>query len=160
MTKTDWLDRLKPWLHGTETGDRSMENAFVTQRIAYMQEAIQNLAKALPEIGGEELSAGEELGSLLCAQCANRELCWGRSRAKTEKMLSASMEMSRKGEKISEDTRPSLAEHGCLRAEAIGEMARDAHLNRKRRSAAISKASTLRFNAFPPFGEISGRLFQ
>ena len=100
ITPGEWLDRLKPYLHGTETGDRSMENAFVTQRIACMQEAIQNLARALPEINEEELSTGEDLGSLLCAQCANRELCWGRSRAKTEKMLSATMEMSRKGETI------------------------------------------------------------
>jgi len=158
MTKTDWLDRLKPWLHGTETGDRSMENAFVTQRIAYMQEAIQNLAKALPEIGGEELSAGEELGSLLCAQCANRELCWGRSRAKTEKMLSASMDMSRRGEEITEETLPALAQHGCLRWESIGEAARDAHLNRKRRSAAMQKARYERELTLTHLAALSGTL--
>lgn len=158
LTPSDWLDRLKPYLHGTETGDRSMENAFVTQRIAYMQEAIQNLAKALPEIGGEELSTGEDLGSLLCAQCANRELCWGRSRSKTEKMLSASMEMSRKGEEITEDTLPALAEHGCLRSEVIGEMARDAHLYRKRRSAAMQKARYERELTLTHLAALSGTL--
>ena len=158
VTPNDWLDRRKPYLHGTETGDRSMENAFVTQRIAYMQEAIQNLAKALPEIGGEELSTGEDLGSLLCAQCANRELCWGRSRAKTEKMLSASMEMSRKGEEITEDTLPALAEHGCLRSEVIGEMARDAHLHRKRRSAAMQKARYERELTLTHLAALSGTL--
>ncbi|MBR6571295.1 MAG: SpoIIE family protein phosphatase [Clostridia bacterium] len=152
------LEKWKPYLQGIKTGDRSMENAFVTERIAHMREAIQNLARALPQCEEEALSTGEELGSLLCAQCTNQEQCWGHSRTRTEKMLSASMEMSRKGEKISEDTLPSLAEHGCLRAEAIGEMARDAHLNRKRRSAAISKARYERELTLTHLAALSGTL--
>ena len=158
LTPVDWLEKLKPYLHGTDTGDRSMENAFVTQRIAYMQEAIQNLARALPEIGGEEMEASEDLGALLCAQCSNRELCWGRSRARTEKMLAATMEMSRKGEEINENTLPALAENGCLRSEVIGELARDAHLQRKRRSAALQKARYERELTLTHLAALSGTL--
>ncbi len=158
LTPAEWLERLKPYLHGTDTGDRSMENAFVTQRIAYMQEAIQNLAKALPEIGGEELSMSEDLGALLCAQCVNRELCWGRSRTRTEKMLAATMEMSRKGEEINENTLPALAENGCLRLEVIGEKARDAHLQRKRRSAVLQKARYERELTLTHLAALSGTL--
>lgn len=158
LTPTSFLDRLKPYLHGTDTGDRSMENAFVTQRIASMQEAIQNLARALPDVGDEELSTGEDLGSMLCAQCANRELCWGRSRARTEKMLSATMEMSRRGEEITEETLPALAEHGCLRSEVIGEMARDTLLQRKRRGAALQKAKYERELTLTHLAALSGTL--
>jgi len=135
-----------------------MENAFVTQRIAHMREAIQNLARALPQCEDDTLSTGEELGSLLCAQCANQEQCWGRSRSRTEKMLSASMEMSRRGEEISEDTLPSLAEHGCLRADVIAQLAHDAHLKRKRRSAAISKARYERELTLTHLAALSGTL--
>lgn len=157
-TPANWIDRLKPYLHGTDTGDRSMENAFVTQRIASMQEAIRNLAHALPELGVEEATTGEDLGSLLCAQCANRELCWGRSRSSTEKMLEASMEMSKRGEEINEDTLPALAQHGCLRSEVIGELARDAHLYRKRRSAAMQKARYERELTLTHLAALSGTL--
>jgi len=158
LTPRSFLDKLKPYLHGAENGERSMENAFVTQRIAQMREAIQNLAHALPQFDGEELSAGEELGTLLCAQCANREFCWGRSRSRTEKMLSATMEMSRKGEEISEDTLPALAEHGCLKAEQISGMAHDAHLHRKRREAALSKAKYERELTLTHLAALSGTL--
>lgn len=158
LTPSDWLEKLKPYLHGTDTGDRSMENAFVTQRIAHMREAIQNLAHALPNCEEESLSTGEDLGSLLCAQCANRELCWGRSRSRTEKMLTTTMEMSRKGEEINENTLPALAEHGCLRAEVIPELARDAHLHRKRRSAALQKARYERELTLTHLAALSGTL--
>lgn len=158
ITPAGWLDKLKPYLHGTDTGDRSMENAFVTQRIAHMREAIQNLAHALPSCEEEALSTGEDLGSLLCAQCANRELCWGRSRSRTEKMLTASMEMSRKGEPITEETLPALAEHGCLRADVITDLARDAHINRLRRSAAHKKARYERELTLTHLAALSGTL--
>lgn len=158
LTPADWLEAMKPWLHGADTGDRSMENAFVTQRIASMQEAIQNLARALPEIDGDELSQSEDLGAVLCAQCTNRELCWGRSRARTEKMLAATMEMSRKGETINENTLPALAENGCLRSDVIGEMARDAHLQRKRRSAVLQKARYERELTLTHLAALSGTL--
>ena len=158
ITPKDWLDRLEPYLHSADPGDRSMENAFVTQRIAHMREAIQNLARVLPQCEELEVSAGEDLGSLLCAQCINREQCWGRSRAHTEKMLSATMEMSRKGEEISEDTLPALAQHGCLRAEVIPALARDAHLNRKRRNAALQKAKYERELTLTHLSALSGTL--
>jgi len=158
ITPVEWLDMLKPYLHGTDTGDRSMENAFVTQRIAHMREAIQNLAHALPSCEEEAMSTGEDLGSLLCAQCANRELCWGRSRNRTEKMLTASMEMSRKGEPITEETLPALAEHGCLRADVITDLARDAHINRLRRSAALKKARYERELTLTHLAALSGTL--
>lgn len=158
ITPIGWLDKLKPYLHGTDTGDRSMENAFVTQRIAHMREAIQNLAHALPSCEEEAMSTGEDLGSLLCAQCTNRELCWGRSRNRTEKMLTASMEMSRKGEPITEETLPALAEHGCLRADVITDLARDAHINRLRRSAALKKARYERELTLTHLAALSGTL--
>jgi len=134
------LDRLKPWLRGVESGDRSMENAFVSQRIAHMREAIENLARALPQHAPDMLSAGEELGGVMCARCINRELCWGRSRARTEQMLSDMMELKQKGKSIDETTLPSLAQHGCLHAKEAEEYARDAMILRQRKSAAVKKA--------------------
>lgn len=140
LFSSSYLDRLKPWLRGVEAGDRSMENAFVSQRIAHMREAIENLARALPQHAPEMLSAGEELGGVMCSRCANRELCWGRSRARTERMLGDMMELTQKGESIDETTLPALAQHGCLRAAEAGECARDAMILRQRKSAAIKKA--------------------
>ncbi len=158
FTPAGFLERIKPYLHGTDTGDRSMENAFVTQRIEQMREAIQNLARALPDFGEENVSAGEDLGSLLCAQCANRETCWGRGRSRTEKMLNASMELSRRGEAITEETLPALAQHGCLRAESIPGLAHDALLSRKRRGAVLQKARYERELTLTHLAALSGTL--
>ena len=152
------LDKLKPWLKGVEAGDRSMENAFVSQRIAHMREAIENLARALPQRVPDLLSEGEELGGLMCARCSNRELCWGRSRTRTERMLTDMMELTRKGEAIDENTLPALAQHGCLHAQEAGDFARDAMLLRQRKSAAIKKARYERELTLTHLAALSGTL--
>lgn len=158
LTPNDLVEKWKPYLRGADGGGRSMENAFVTQRIAQMREAIQNLAHALPQCGQELPTTGEELGNLLCTQCVNRETCWGSSRSRTEKMLSASMELARRGEDVTEENLPALAEHGCLRAERIAQLAHDECINRKRRSAAMQKARYERELTLTHLAALSGTL--
>ena len=86
-----------------------------------------------------------ELGELLCAQCSNRELCWGRARARTEKLMSSMMERSRQGEPIEEDALPALSQQGCLRAESIPEAAQEAlslhqqRLNRQKLEGSLAR---------------------
>lgn len=151
-------ERVRPWLRGMENGDRSMENAFVSQRIAHMREAIENLARALP-VNEEKLpSAGEELGGLLCTSCMNRELCWGRSREKTERMLSDMMEISSRGETIDETTLPVLETFGCLHAQEAAEAARDALVSRQRKQAARQKARYEREVTLTHLAALSGTL--
>lgn len=111
------------------------ESAFITEHIAHLQEAIKSVAKALPQSKALIPTEGEELGALLCAQCTNRELCWGRSRARTEKMLCLMMEMNRRGESISEEKLPSLGQQGCLRVEAIAQTAQEALVIHQKRKA-------------------------
>ncbi len=142
------LEKLKPWFRGNGAGEKTMENAFVAQRIAHMQEAIQNLAKALPNTAETLLTPQEELKELLCAQCANRELCWGRSRAKTEKMLSHMLS----GEVID----PANCE--CLRADAAPEVVKDALLARQRKRASLQKARYERELTLTHLAALSGTL--
>lgn len=134
------LEQLKPWLRGAEGGDRSMENAFVSQKITHMREAIEQLARALPSCSAETRSAGEELGGVMCARCSNRELCWGRSREKTENMLGRMMELTQNGEAIDERSLPALALHGCIRAQDAEECARNVMLQRQKKRAVCQKA--------------------
>lgn len=152
------IERLKTYLHGPEAGVKSMEAAFVTQRISHMQSAIQRLAKALPQCGGEDISVGAELGEVLCERCANREICWGRSRARTERMLSAMMELSQRGEPVDESTLPALAEHGCLRAGEIQRMARETLAARKKRDLVMKKARYERELTLTHLAALSGTL--
>lgn len=151
-------EQLGDYLRGHEAGARSMESAFVTQHIAHMQDALQRLAQALPPCGDTEASAGEALGELLCAQCANRELCWGRGRARTERMLTSMMELAEKGEEINESKLPALAGHGCLRAEALPELAQDALVSHKRHSVAMRKARYERELTLTHLSALSGTL--
>lgn len=158
MAPSRTLDWLKPYLHGVEARDKSMENAFVTQRISHMRDAIESLARALPRWEEETPSAGEDLGTLLCAQCPNRELCWGRSREKTEKMLCAMMERCGKAELAETETLPSLAQEGCLRADRVADKARDAALLRKKREASQRQARYERELTLTHLAALSGTL--
>lgn len=136
-----WLsERARAMARGAEAGAGSMESAFVSQRIEHMREAIDRLARALPDPSEQAASAGQELGELLCARCANREQCWGKGRARTERLLCEMMDRTDRGEDIDEDKLPALAGHGCLRAEAIPEAAREALAALKVRRAAQKKA--------------------
>lgn len=154
-----WLrERVDAVTQGTAERAQSMESAFVSQRIAHMREAVHELARALPACEGKELSTGAELGDLMCAQCANRELCWGKSRARTEKMLSALVEMSRRGEEVDEEHLPALIEHGCLRAGVAGELARDMLIQRQRRIVARNKARYERELTLTHLAALSGTL--
>lgn len=134
------LEKAKPYLSGMDVPRKSMETAFVQSRIEHMHDAVTRLARAIPQPEKETLSAGEALGEMLCAKCANREMCWGRTRSRTEKMLNCMMDLSSREEEISESSVPALAEHGCLRAEIIPEIARDARLAHQRHSALAKKA--------------------
>ena len=118
----------------TKTGGR-MEATFLTEYIGHLQESIRAIAKALPQNTGMIPTGGEELGALLCAQCATREMCWGRGRARTEKLMSLMMELSGKGEPIQEDKLPALSQHGCLRADEIEQTAQEALVVQKKRNA-------------------------
>ena len=134
------LERVRALARGPEPGVRSMETAFVSQRIEHMRDALERLAKALPDPGSQAITSGEELGELLCARCANRELCWGKGRVRTERLLADMMDRVERGEAVDEDNLPALAEHGCLRAESIEETAQEALAALKRREAGIRKA--------------------
>ena len=148
------LQRLKPWLRGMETGERGMENAFVAQRIAHMRDAIENLARALPE-QEEPLSAGEELGGLLCVRCSNREQCWGKGREKTQKMLEQVMvqEKENEGQNL-----PALEGFGCLRVQEAPQAAQEALLNFERKQAARKKAHYERELTLTHLAALSGTL--
>ncbi len=152
------MDRLRAFATGAPKRAAGMETAFVTQRIAHMQDAVQRIAKALPARSEIIPADGAELGSMLCAQCANRELCWGRSRARTERMLNAMMELSQRGEPIDEAQLPILAEHGCLRADAIPSMAQDALILQQKRRAARTKADFERELTLTHLAAMSGTL--
>ena len=153
LMNRDFLERLKPFLHGADRSDRSMENAFISQRIAHMRQAISHLAQALPAWEAEKLSAGEELGALLCAQCANREMCWGRSRTHTEKMLCETMDQSARGEALNEEMLQS-----CVRSHVIAEQARNALMQRQKRSASSRKARYEREVTLTHLAALSGTL--
>ena len=135
---------------------RGMENRFIRQRIEHLQSAVTNVARALPLCEDSAPSSGMELGALLCAQCVNREECWGGGRARTEKMLTAMMELSRSG--ISSSGLTLLEEHGCLRAGAIDDIARDALMRRQLRLSAQKKARFEREMALTHLSAMSGTL--
>lgn len=134
------VERIHAYTTGAIMGSRTMDSTFIAHRITHMQGAVENLARALPQRKGAAITDGAELGSILCAQCANQELCWGRSRNRTEKMLSMVMEMSKNGNEINESQLPLLAEHGCLRAEVIPTMVQDAQVLQQKKRAARVKA--------------------
>ena len=134
------LDEVRELLCPLGRQSGGMDGAFLRETIGRMQESIRSVAKALPQVAETIPSEGLELGELLCAQCSNRELCWGRARARTEKLMSSMMERSRQGEPIEEDALPALSQQGCLRAESIPEAAQEAltlhqqRLNRQKRA--------------------------
>ena len=134
------LDEARELLCPLSRQSGGMDGAFLRETIGRMQESIRSVAKALPQVAETIPSEGLELGELLCAQCSNRELCWGRARARTEKLMSSMMERSRQGEPIEEDALPALSQQGCLRAESIPEAAQEAlslhqqRLNRQKRA--------------------------
>lgn len=139
------LERIKPYLRGMEAGDRSMENAFVNQRIAHMRDAIERLARALPQCESG-LSSGEALGERLCARCDQRPKCWGKSRSRTERMLASIME----GESVSETD--------CVRADSIPQTTREVKLTQQKRSAATKKARYERELTLTHLAALSGTL--
>ena len=151
-------DRVRACAQGPEPGVRTMEAAFVSQRIAHMRDAVDRLARALPDPDGQEGSSGAELGELLCGRCANHELCWGRGRERTERLLTEVMERTGRGETVEEDKLPALAEHGCLRAEQIPEAAEEALSRRIRRRAATRKARYERELTLTHLAALSGTL--
>lgn len=140
LTPKSWTERAGDLLQPAPRQGGGMDGAFLRDYISHMQEALRKVARALPQALEVLPSDGMELGALLCAQCVNRELCWGRARSRTERLLGSMMELSRRGEPIEEDKFPALSQQGCLRAEAIPEAAREAlterqkRLNRLRRS--------------------------
>ena len=158
LTPQKWLDKLKPALRGTQIGEKSMENAFITQRIAHMRAAIENLARALPNWEETIPAAAEELGGLLCADCPNRELCWGRGRSQTEKLLESMMELSRRGEAITPETLPALETHGCMRVNAASDAVTDALGLRRKRQAVQKKSRYERELTLTHLAALSGTL--
>ncbi|MEG2315894.1 MAG: SpoIIE family protein phosphatase [Clostridia bacterium] len=152
------LEYIRAFAVGVPQPVNGMESTFVTQRITYLQDAVQRVAKALPREEETSLTCGEELGALLCAQCANRELCWGRSRARTERMLDIVAELSHDGKAIDEAHLPALAEHGCLRMDALSATAQKAGILRKKRRAARTKARFERELTLTHLAAMSGTL--
>ncbi len=127
-------EKAELYLSGHLPGDSRMEHDFISQRIAHMQEAVEELARALPRPADAPLQDGEALGALLCAECLNREMCWGRSRKATETLLNQSMSLIRSGSTVDGEQLPALAEHGCLRAEMIEQTARQAMITQQKRT--------------------------
>ena len=133
-------EKTELYLSGRLPGEARMENDFVSQRIAHMQEAVDQLARVLPRPADTPVQDGEALGALLCADCSKREMCWGRSRQSTETLLNRSMGMIRSGGTVDEAQLPALAEHGCLRAEEIDRTARQALITQRKRANRRSRA--------------------
>ena len=140
LTPRSLREKAELFLSGNLPGNTRMENDFVSQRIAHMRDAVNEIARALPELTGNRVGDGEALGALLCARCSNRELCWGRSRRETEHMLAQSMERVRSGYAVTENDLPALERHGCLRAEAIQQTAQQALIAQKKRLHRLSRA--------------------
>lgn len=135
------LDEVRELLCPLGRQSGGMDGAFLRETIGRMQESIRSVAKALPQVAETVPSEGLELGELLCAQCSNRELCWGRARARTEKLMSSMMERSRQGRTHRGGRAARLKSTGAvLRAESIPEAAQEAltlhqqRLNRQKRA--------------------------
>lgn len=126
-------EKAELYLSDALPGNSAMENDFVSQRIAHMRDAVEEIAHALPRPGNDAVADSEALGSLLCAACTNRELCWSRTRKATEELMTQSMELAREGTAVAESGLPALARHGCLRAEAIDQTAQQALVAQKKR---------------------------
>ena len=135
LTEHGAREKLETLLSGDLLRDAAMENAFITDHIGHLRQAIYSVAKALPSPENEPSPMGTELGLRLCGDCPNREMCWGRSRARTETLMDSAMELSIRGESIGEETLPALSQQGCLRAEAIDRTARDALISIRRRES-------------------------
>lgn len=137
---------------------KSMESRFIRKRIEHLQGAVKQVAASLPTCEDAELSTGMELGALLCSQCSNREQCWIRGKAQTERMLSSMMELSKSGQELDISSLPMLESHGCLRAASIPDMARDALTLRARRGTARAKARFERDQTLNHLGAMLGTL--
>lgn len=133
-------EKAELYLSGTLPGNARMENDFVSQRIAHMRDAVDEIARALPKPDEMAVEDSEALGTLLCAACANREMCWSRTRRSTEELMSRSMELAREGVPVAENALPALRLHGCLRAEAIDRTAQQALVVQKKRRYRQRKA--------------------
>ncbi len=155
-----FLEKAEMYLSGTLPGDLRMENDFVSQRIAHMRDAVNEIAHALPRPAATTMGNGEALGALLCAQCSNRELCWGRSRRDTEHMLSLSMDMVKDGCHVSEAELPVLERHGCLRAEEIEQTAQQALVAQKKRQHRQSRAEYEQALTLAHLSAMSGTLHE
>lgn len=154
----DRMEKLKPYLYMTYPRESTMESAFVTQRIAHMQTAIENLARALPAWEEETPPEADELRKTLCAQCPNREICWGRSKNRTERMLKGMVDLSIRGEIICEENLPLLAQQGCIRLQEADDAIQAAMLDRQKRSAAMRKAKYERELTLTHLAALSGTL--
>ena len=150
------LEKLKPYLRGRQSGGQTMDNAYVSQRIRHMREAIRQLAQALPEY--EAQPAEDELKSTLCRQCMKREVCWGRKSASTEQLLSEMMELCSNGKEINEITLPSLAEHGCLHAGLAQSLVKDVLSRQQQRNTAVRRARYKREVTLTHLAALSGTL--
>ncbi len=126
-------DTAELYLSGRLPGDAPMENDFVSQRIAHMRDAVDEIARVLPRPDTFSLRDGEALGALLCVACTKREMCWGRTRRATEDMLNMSMALAKEGTPVDKGGLPALEQHGCLRAAAIDETAQQALIAQKKR---------------------------
>ncbi|MBP3650684.1 MAG: SpoIIE family protein phosphatase [Clostridia bacterium] len=133
-------EKAELFLSGNLPGNAHMENDFVSQRIAHMRDAVNEIARALPKSAGNRVGDGEALGALLCAQCSNRELCWERNRQETEQMLALTMDRVRTGYDVTQEEFPALEKHGCLRLEAIHRTAQQALIAQKKRLHRLSRA--------------------
>ena len=121
----DSREKLEELLSSEPLRSASMENAFITDYIGHLRQSIYSVAKALPQPECDPFSQGAELGRRLCEECSNREMCWGRARQRTEKLMETMLDMSRRGESIQEDHLPALSQQGCLRTQAIPQAARE-----------------------------------
>ena len=135
-----------------------MDNAFVTQRIAHMRTAIESLARALPDCEEDMPAAAEELGAVLCADCAKRELCWGRSRSRTVKMLSGMMETCSRGMQLSDETVSLIGAHECVKTAEAASAAGEIQSQRKKRRAVLHKARYERELTLTHLAALSGTL--
>lgn len=121
---------------------RSMEGQFVQQRLQRWESAMRSMAAALPSVATTDvaLPQGRDLGGVLCADCSQRELCWGRDRYRTERVFAELLStMQSQPQQLAEQL-PILKECGCIRLQEVTTAAKRVQRDHQTRLSSRAKA--------------------
>lgn len=151
-------EQLPLYLNGAMPGQARHDCDFISQRIAHIQEAVRQLAQALPTENAELLTDGEALAAMLCTRCVNRELCWGQQHSHTEKWLDASMEHARIGDAPQAEPLPAIQGQPCLRMEDVERTAQRALVEQEKSRYQHKKAAYRHTLTLTHLAALSGTL--